>query len=315
MYLCLPLRALVRGDEPDYLQLNEDLKTLEQFKDTPEMLRAKLKQLDNINNYRRGYHARPLKLDILASRVANMQSYNAAVNDYTGHWDLNGYKPYIRYALAGGRDHDSENASAEWGSGQTLAGMDDTEQALRKMKSGLDNFMAEGDGGGHHDNIVEAAHNYVGLGYFITNFLDSYQLRYYEEYIDRYISWDDFPMQAAPDQELTVSGRVIPEDTGVYAVLIYYEPLPSPMHPSQIRAKGSYPDYTSDLYQKFWAWKITFDADTRSFQVKTSFKKRGFYYVQVYLKNGISSIPYDRPAAVSTEGLANASGVVIRVED
>ena len=46
-----------------------------------------------------------LGLDILASRVANMQSREAAANRFSGHWNMRGEKPYHRYAFAGGVDH------------------------------------------------------------------------------------------------------------------------------------------------------------------------------------------------------------------
>ena len=55
-----------------------------------------------------------VKLDILASRVANKMCREAAENNFIGHWNLAGEKPYHRYAFAGGYDHVSENAFGEW---------------------------------------------------------------------------------------------------------------------------------------------------------------------------------------------------------
>ena len=70
-----------------------------------------------INASRKKFKAQPVKLDILASRVANKQCREAAENGYVSHWNLAGEKPYLRYAFAGGYDHISENAFGEWTSG------------------------------------------------------------------------------------------------------------------------------------------------------------------------------------------------------
>ncbi len=310
--LCLPSWPQ-ESNIDSYIKPNDGLKTLEEFKDTPEMISAKLKEVENINRYRSEHNKKLVSLDILASRVANMQCYNAAVNGYIGHWDLNGYKPYIRYSLAGGKDHVMENAFGENGYGIETPGMDDAGQALNYMKKGLEEFMSEGPGGGHYENVINGYHNYVGIGYYSTNINGTTQIRYYEEFIDRYIEWDDFPLTAAAGETAVISGRVLARDAGVYAIIVYYENFPGKMTPSEISSRTSYPDFTDSEYKQIWPWDINFDKETQRFKVKINFKKPGFYYIQVFLKKGIASIPYNRQASVTTRGLANASGVVMQV--
>ena len=312
MMMCLSLQA-EENDSAYYLKQNEDLKTLEQFKDSPEMINAKLKEVENINFYRSHLNKRPVKFDILASRVANMQCYNAAVNGYMGHWDMNGFKPYIRYSLAGGKDHVSENASGQYEIGMAAPVMEDTDRALDYMKTGLKEFMSEGPGGGHYENVINVYHNYVGIGYFCTNIGGTNQIRYYEEYIDRYIEWDDFPLTCGTGNKFLISGRVNAKDAGVFAVIVFFENFPRKMSPSEISAISTYPDYTSNVYRQLWPWNIDFDSDSQRFKIPLKFDKPGFYYLHVMLKKGISSIPYNKPVSVSTEGLVNASGVVIQV--
>lgn len=72
--------------------------------------------LSYINRSRDRYKAQPLKLDILASRVANKQSKGAAEKGFSGHWNTAGEKPYHRYAFTGGVDHGAENAASYWSS-------------------------------------------------------------------------------------------------------------------------------------------------------------------------------------------------------
>jgi len=123
-----------------YKALNDQEKKLLEYKDSDEMLRAKLIQLNLINQSRKKYNAPPVALDILASRVANKMSKEAAENDFRGHWNLRGEKPYHRYAFAGGFDHVSENAAARWTEGT----FDQTIETHQKFMRDLHlNFMNE----------------------------------------------------------------------------------------------------------------------------------------------------------------------------
>ncbi|MBP8960203.1 MAG: hypothetical protein KBG40_07230 [Bacteroidales bacterium] len=93
-----------------YKILNDTEKRLYEYRDDDNDLQLKLIQLDIINKSRKRHNASPVKLDILASRVANMMSRKAAEYGYISHWNMKGEKPYHRYAFAGGYDHVSENA-------------------------------------------------------------------------------------------------------------------------------------------------------------------------------------------------------------
>src|SRR5208283_616559 len=101
---------------------------------------------------------------------------------------------------------------------------------------------------GHYKNDVDSFHNYAGIGFFCTNIGKSFQIRYYEEFIDRYIGWDDFPLTAEAGREASVTGTVKATDAGVYAVTVYYENFPAKMTPSQISSRSFYTDYTSSTY-------------------------------------------------------------------
>jgi hypothetical protein len=307
-------------DEATVKQLltrNNELKTLEEYKDSERMIRLKLRQVDNINGTRRPYGVPDVKLDLLSSRVENKQAREAAKNGYVGHMNMDGYKPYMRYGLAGGTDHISENAFGTGGYGPDSGSEKDClandAQILAAMKYGLDSFMGEGPGGGHHDNVVAESHNYVGLGFHCK---DKYNARYYEGYIDRYIAFDDFKRDLQVEESIVISGRVIPEDTGAYSVIVTYERFPSKMTPGMIQAASSYNDYSSETYLSLWPWKIKFNKEDRSFSFEFSGKKTGLYYVQIYIKKGIAGIPYNPRggASVSTEGLPCASGIVLSVK-
>lgn len=123
-----------------YKSLNDNEQRYIEYKDSDEELLTKIMMLKYINISREHFNVNKLKLDILASRVANKMSFEAAQNNFMGHWNLNGEKPYHRYAIAGGNDHISENAAASWSSANFI---NNSSSALKLMKEAHNSFMAE----------------------------------------------------------------------------------------------------------------------------------------------------------------------------
>ena len=111
----------------------------------------------------------------------------AAENEYIGHWNMAGEEPYLRYAFAGGYDHVSENAYGEW----STENYSNNPQTIEfKMKEGHGKFMSEtAPDDGHKQTIIDKAHNFVGIGYYLSG----NQFRYYEEFIDRYLEFENIP--------------------------------------------------------------------------------------------------------------------------
>src|ERR1035437_10093964 len=170
-----PQKTENRGtnDLENYVELNEKEQRLIDFKDTEESLKLKLVQLGVINKSRMKHNALPVKLDILASRVANKMCREAAENRYIGHWNMAGEEPYLRYAFAGGYDHVSENAYGEWSSDNYIVS---SQVVGSKMKTGHEKFMAErSPNDGHKANIIDKSHNFAGIGFYLSG----KQFRYY----------------------------------------------------------------------------------------------------------------------------------------
>jgi uncharacterized protein YkwD len=304
--LSLPLfsQRTVTGEPDDfefYMMQNNQEKRLAEYKDSDEELKIKLFQLDVINDSRKRYRADPVNLDILASRVANMMSREAAENDFTGHWNMAGEKPYHRYAFAGGYNHVSENAYGEWSS----AGYDRSAQEINdKMKAGHSSFMAErAPNDGHKQNIIDKDHNFVGIGFY----LNGNHFRYYEEFIDRYFDYEHIPEQVKTGEDFTITFKPA-GDYYPYFIIAYYEKFPAAMKPAQLRKKGSYPDYTGETYLQMAAWDIARYKNGASYTVPMKFSKEGLYYIQIYYdKKEIT-----KPGSLNTKGKSPASGIVIK---
>lgn len=301
-FTSLPARSAL-DEFSKYKSLNDSESRYIEYKDSDEILRIKLQQLDYINAGRAKYNAPPVELDILASRVANRMCIEAVEENFRGHWNTRGEKPYHRYAFAGGVDHISENASAEWSSGN----FDHSPETIfSMMKKANDRFMNEiAPNDGHKKNCIDPVHNYVGLGVYMKGG----QFRYYEEFIDRYLEFRDFEDSAAVKEEYLISVKPLSSDHLIYFTLIYYERFPSPMAASQINRKGSYGDYTSSqvLQQAPWELPETDEEGWTNFSFR--FSRSGLYYINIYLSEELWT-----SGRASTNGKIQASGVVVRVE-
>ena len=284
-----------------YKQLNDNETRLQDFRDNDEALRLKLTQLDIINASRKKYKAKPVELDILASRVANKACREAAENGYISHWNMAGEKPYHRYAFAGGYDHVSENVFGEWTTGKYE---NTSHQSQDLMKAGHKSFMSErAPADGHKKNIISKTHNFVGIGFYLTDG----QFRYNEEFIDRYLEFEKIPDQVKTGENTSISfrcsGRYYP-----YYILVYREDFPSPRKPSELNRTGSYSDYSNEEYLQLTAWEIARYKTGNKYVVPLTFRKEGLFYIQIYTdEKEITS-----PAAISTKGKSSCSGIVIK---
>lgn len=287
-----------------YKKLNDKEVRLSEYKDSDEALSLKLNQLNNINNSRKRYMVDPLRLDILSSRVANKMCREAAENGYLSHINLAGEKPYHRYAFAGGYDHIAENASSQSTSGSYEIS---SSSAAEMMKEGHESFMSEkAPYDGHKKNVIGRAHNYVGLGYYITD----HEFRYYEEYIDRYLEFENIPSVMKPGVlgSITVitNGNYYP-----YFLIIYRDEFPRPQTISQLMRTGSYSDFSNEDYMDIPAWDLARYKNGNRYTIPLKFMKEGLFYVQLF----IDDKEYTGSTALDTQGKTVATGIVIKVEN
>ena len=306
--ICLPHSILpkqtsdVKKDDLEYyINLNNNEKRLAEFRDDEEGLRLKISQLEIINNSRKKYSAGKVKLDILASRVANKICREAAENSFLGHWNMAGEKPYQRYAFAGGCDHVSENAFGEWTSGSYMV---NSATITSMMRSGHATFMAEKPPyDGHKINITGKTHNFVGIGFYLSD----KQFRYYEEFIDRYFEFENIPHEVKVNEPFKITVKTTGNNY-LYYLVAYYEEFPRRVAPSEISKKGSYQDFTREEYLKMPAWDLAGIRNGNEYTIPLKFSKEGLYYIQIFSdKKEITG-----PASINTAGKVPYSGIVIK---
>jgi hypothetical protein len=213
-----------------------------------------------------------------------------------------GEKPYQRYAFAGGYDHVSENAFGEWTTDRYVYSLATISEM---MKKGHDSFMSErAPADGHKKNIIDKFHNFVGIGFYLSD----NQFRYYEEFIDRYFEFENIPSELRVDEPVSITVKTNGESF-LYYLIIYREKFPSALTPAQLRKKGSYEDYTNEEYLKITAWDLARYRDGSSYRIPLRFSKEGFYYIHIYSdKKEIT-----KSSSLNTKGKTPASGIGIKV--
>jgi hypothetical protein len=286
-----------------YASLNESETRYMEYKDSDEVLRLKLIQLDHINTGRIKYNAQPVKLDILASRVANKISKEGVIEGFMGHWNTRGETPNHRYAFAGGLDHIMENMG--WRK-RTADFEQSNDKILSLMKDANNRFMGEhAPNDGHKKNCINPLHNYVGIGFH----LEGKHFRYYEEYIDRYLEFKDVKNSIKTGETYSISVKPISDDHSLYFVNAYYSSFPSAMTPNQINRKNSYSEHSANETLRLAPWELPKKDSEGWTNFTFTFTKSGLYYLNIYL----SKKPWTE-GGFSTRGKIQASGVIIQVE-
>jgi uncharacterized protein YkwD len=273
---------------------------LADYRDSPEVLQMKFKLVDVINADRKKNKAGPLALDILASRVANKQSQEAAQNHYYGNWDLAGETPYARYGLAGGSDHVLENAAAERSNADF-----DPAKLYDYMVGAHQKFMAEkSPKDSNRQNVLNPVHTHVGLGAAVVG----NEFRFSEEFLDRYFTTLEYPATVKAGEKFTIHA-VPAAGYFCYVLVAFHDAFPQPMKAKAIDKRNSYNDFTKDNAATLWPDALNV-ADDGSISQALSFKKPGLYYVQIF----VDKTKPQKTGQFTNKGKIPASGMIISVE-
>lgn len=272
------------------LQANTKESKLVDFKDDSLQLALKLIQLKHINKSRSKRKLKPLKLNILASRLANQISSESAKHNYLSHWNLKGEKPYHRWGAIDQYSHIEENAFS-YESNYILT--NDWKAALKLMKEGHDSFMAEkAPRDGHKQTILRKPHTSVGLGFSF----DGNQFRYHEEFLDEYIINVEI-------KNNSISFKPI-NDQHVHFIIISSDKI-STKSVRWLNKSGSYLDQGNSIVQRIPYFDMKEVDDNYEFSIP-KLEAGKAYYIQIYMGNA-----KPKTNKLSSKNLFPASGIVI----
>jgi len=193
---------------------------------------AKVELFRVINAERAAAGAPPLAYDLLGAKVGDEFCRDAARNRTSGHWDLAGRPPYLRWALAGGVDHHAQNFAAE-----SRHGFEFTEAPVELLKKTHAAFMSEkAPDDGHRKTVLDPIWTHVGIGFSIVEG----EMRMTEEFSRRVLEWAELPAGPVKAGKTAPVALKVPRGWKIGAVEVAYEGFPKPMSRAEIAARRSY---------------------------------------------------------------------------
>lgn len=238
-----------------------------------------------------------LKLDDLASSVAQKHAVEMAEYDFLSHWGRDGLKPYHRYSFAGGTDAMAENdAAADYSRGTIES--DEMPFAVVRMHKTMYGEVPPNDG--HRQTILTPQHTHVGFGMAWRGV----HIRLSELYVSRYVSIDPYSPVKRPLSRFIFGGVVLDPKFSIVGIEVYYEALPSPPSLSWLQTPRPYglPENPVSLYPKLPGTK-TYDNGTPGeiqllgrgrfrAPVELSRKAPGIYTLVVWISRSENEPPF-----------------------
>ncbi len=161
--------------------------------------------------------------------AAQLHAEDSLANCVSGHWGVDGLKPYMRYSLAGGYQYDAENG----------LGLDycikpsDGYRALGSIESEIQEAMDSWMGSsGHRRNILDPWHKKVNIGLA----WDRYNFMAYQHFESDFVRYDRLPQ--IRNGTLSLSGRAINElrfsNKEELGLQLFYDPPPHTLTRGQV---------------------------------------------------------------------------------
>jgi uncharacterized protein YkwD len=269
------------------------------------LTQAREYMLQLINRDRALYHLPPVTMDATAMVSAQKHTDEMSRCGYMSHWNLNGVKPEARYTAVGGTHAVYENVSGWYDAcGHTLAPKQTfTRQELDTAESEFINEVPPHDG--HRKNILDFAHNKVGIGLTLVTDDGDRRVQCAQEFIDDKGVYSPIPQRLTRGVGFSVAGKLT-KDITFEKVEVMWEPYPKPMTVRQLNQELPYEDPTTSVatYLPHGAnpvsVKRTDNGDEFVVTVTPGQKwKRGLYYIWVWGRtkaDGVKFIVSNRTA-------------------
>jgi hypothetical protein len=217
-----------------------------------------------INTYRASAGVAAVALSTVPSgqQHADSMAYYGTI----GHWDVQGYKPYMRYTLLGGTGYVGDTVA--WGTcTDSVASAVEAEPSgctTQTIEDGIANSeysMMNHDGAccdnGSRYNILGVLHDRVSIGIAYNSTSDSLYL--VEDFEDDYIGSGSLQLSGS---NVTFSGSTGQNLTGWIdgspgaQLSVYYDPMPSPVPSSGMSpltaSCGQYSELDEPAQCKYW---------------------------------------------------------------
>jgi len=180
-----------------------------------------------INNDRTGYGLAAVTLSDV--NVAQQHADSMLRYGYFSHNDTQGFKPYMRYTLLGGRGAVEENIATSYANYPDFTSTASVEAALKTLEYTMMYNDSQCCNNGHRYNILSSLHNRVSIGVAFN----STRVFFVEDFENYYV---DFNFSVSSSYTVTMSGTPLEAGLTGSAVYVYYDSTPTPETPAQLNA-------------------------------------------------------------------------------
>jgi uncharacterized protein YkwD len=160
--------------------------------------------LGQVNSDRAANGTGPVVLDY--NQAAQQHADSMLYHGYFSHYDTQGYKPYMRYTLLGGRGSDSENVAYFYYSIPHFTSTGSVESAIQELEHSMVYNDSACCNNGHKYNILDPLHNRVSIGIAYN----STYVYFDEEFENVYINLNFSVTSASASNPLFVTMRGTP---------------------------------------------------------------------------------------------------------
>jgi uncharacterized protein YkwD len=161
------------------------------------------------------------------SSVAQQHADSMLRYGYFSHNDTQGFKPYMRYSLLGGRGAVEENIATSYTGLPHYTSTSSVEDALKSLEHTMMYDDSQCCNNGHRDNILSGLHNRVSIGVAFN----STRVFFVEDFENYYI---DLNFSVSSSYYVTMTGAPLEAGFSVNAVYIFHDGTPSPETPAQL---------------------------------------------------------------------------------
>ena len=194
---------------------------------------AKARLLARLNEERRAAGAPPLAYDPLAASVGDAFCLDSARTRSSGHWDLAGRPPYLRWGLAGGVDYHGENFSSLTRTGAAV----EEAEVPRLLLDAHAHMMAEvPPDDGHRRTVLDPTWTHVGFGAAV----DGGEFRMVEEFSRHVAEWVEVPSAPLPAGRRAPFGVKLPRGWTLASIEVGFEAPTRPLSRVETRRRGAY---------------------------------------------------------------------------
>jgi uncharacterized protein YkwD len=188
--------------------------------------------LGQINADRAANGAAPVSISY--NRAAQQHADSMLYYGYFAHYDVQGYKPYMRYSLLGGRGADSENVAYLSYSLSHYTSTSAVEQAIQFLEHSMMYNDAACCNNGHRYNILNPLHNFVSIGVAYN----STHVFFDEEFENDYVALNFTATgPTAPNPYyVTMEGTPISGTPKPNSIYIGFDSAPTSQTPSQLNS-------------------------------------------------------------------------------